>query len=377
MADKFKARVEQLLSGTGIILNGSEPHDIQVHNENLYARVLSEGSLGFGEAYMDGWWSSDALADTMTLILGAGVKQKLHPTLGLVVDALHARIANMQTPKRSFKVGEAHYDIGNDLYEAMLDKLMTYTCGYWSAPSAPKTLDEAQEAKLDLICRKIGLRRGQRVLDIGCGWGSFAKFAAEKYGAHVVGVTIAKEQVALGMEKCKGLPVEIRLQDYRSLNEKFDHIVSVGMFEHVGYKNYHEYFKVAARCLKEDGLFLLHTIGSNTSGVSTDPWIAKYIFPNSMLPSVKQIGGAIENLFVMEDLHNFSADYDTTLMHWHQNVEAHWPELAGNKKYDERFHRMWTYYLLVCAASFRTRYNQLWQIVLSPSGVPGGYKTVR
>ncbi len=212
------------------------------------------------------------------------------------------------------------------------------------------------------------------MLDIGCGWGSFAKFAAEKYGAQVVGVTVSKEQVELAKEHCKGLDVEIRLQDYRDLNEPFDHIVSLGMFEHVGYKNYHSYFEVAHRCLKEDGIFLLHTIGGLKSVTTTDPWIEKYIFPNSMLPSVAQIGKAIEGLFIMEDWHNFSADYDTTLMQWYKNVEAHWPELSKN--YSERFHRMWRFYLLICAAGFRARYNQLWQIVLTKHGVRGGYTRV-
>lgn len=249
---------------------------------------------------------------------------------------------------------------------------MVYTCGYWKNA---KDLDEAQEAKLDLVCRKIGLASGQRVLDIGCGWGSFAKFAAENYGAQVVGITVSKEQVRLAQERCAGWPVEIRLQDYRAMRETFDRVISLGMFEHVGYKNYRTYFEVARRCLKEDGLFLLHTIGGNVSAKSTDPWIDKYIFPNSMIPSAAQIAKAAEGLFVMEDWHNFGADYDKTLLAWYQNVESHWLELST--RYDERFHRMWRYYLLSCAGSFRVRVNQLWQIVYSKQGVQGGYTAIR
>lgn len=254
----------------------------------------------------------------------------------------------------------------------MLDKRLTYTCGYWKDAA---TLDEAQEAKLDLVCRKIGLKSGQHVLDIGCGWGSFAKFAAEKYGARVTGVTVSEEQVKLARELCAGLPVEIRLQDYRDVNEQFDHVISLGMFEHVGYKNYSTFFDIVRRCLKDEGMFLLHTIGANKSGRSTDQWIAKYIFPNSMLPSVKQIAAAAEGKFVMEDWHNFSAYYDNTLMAWNANVEAHWETLKD--QYSDQFHRMWRYYLLSCAGSFRVRHSQLWQIIFSKKGVPGGYLSVR
>jgi cyclopropane-fatty-acyl-phospholipid synthase len=226
-----------------------------------------------------------------------------------------------------------------------------------------------------LVCRKIGLKAGQRVLDIGCGWGSFAQFAAERYGASVVGITVSQEQLTLAQERCKGLPIELRLQDYRDVNETFDHIVSLGMFEHVGDKNYRTYFEMVHRCLKDDGLFLLHTIGSNKSGHATEPWMDKYIFPGSLLPSVKYIAAASEGLFVMEDWHNFGTDYDKTLLTWNANVEAHWDELKVN--YDERFHRMWNYYLLTCAGSFRSRVNQLWQIVLSKKGVAGGYESIR
>ena len=254
----------------------------------------------------------------------------------------------------------------------MLDKRLTYTCGYWRTAN---NLDEAQEAKLDLVCRKLGLKSGQSVLDIGGGWGSFAKFAAEKYGAKVTVVTVSKEQVELGQKLCAGWPVTFLLQDYREVKGKFDQIVSLGMIEHVGYKNYRTYMEVAERCLAADGLFLLHTIGGNESAKSTEPWIAKYIFPNSMLPSIKQLGQSIEGLFVMEDWENFSAYYEPTLMAWFANFDRHWPELKD--KYGDRFYRLWKYYLLSCAGSFRARKNQLWQIVLSKQGVPGGYKSIR
>ena len=221
---------------------------------------------------------------------------------------------------------------------------------------------------------KIGLKPGMKVLDIGCGWGSFAKFAAQRYDAKVVGVTVSKEQIALGRALCKGLPIEFQLKDYRDITGKFDRVVSLGMIEHVGYKNYREYMRVASNALKEDGLFLLHTIGGNISTKSCDPWIEKYIFPNGMLPSISQLAKAMEGLFVMEDWHNFGADYDRTLMAWHANFIKNWKNLED--RYDQRFYRMWTYYLLTCAGSFRARKNQLWQIVLSKHGAPGGYTRI-
>lgn len=351
-------------------MNGKAP-DLVVHNEQFYPRVLSKGSLGLGESFMDGWWDSLHLDTFITKLFNAGLEKKIKTFHG-AMEFTKALVFNRQTQKRSYKVGEVHYDAGNDLYQHMLDSRMVYTCGYWKDAHS---LDEAQTAKLDLVCKKIGLKKGDKVLDIGCGWGSFAKFAAENYGARVIGVTISKEQAALARENCKGLDVEIRLQDYRDVHEPFDHIISLGMFEHVGYKNYRAYMKVAHRCLKEDGLFLLHTIGGNRSAKHTDAWIEKYIFPNSMIPSGKQIMEASEGLFVMEDWHNFGPDYDKTLMAWWNNFDTAWDKLKTT--YDERFYRMWKFYLLSCAASFRTRKNHLWQIVFSKGGVEGGYVSVR
>jgi cyclopropane-fatty-acyl-phospholipid synthase len=365
--------IVSLLAEVDVKVNGQRPWDIKVHNDDLYQRIVMSGSLGLGEAYMDGWWDCDQLDELFYRILKAdlGAKVKNDINLTLIFNTLKNAIL-MGHRAKAFKVGERHYDTGNDLFRAMLDKRLVYTCGYWKEA---QDLDEAQEAKLELVCQKIGLKSGMRVLDIGGGWGSFAKYAAEKHGASVVNVTISKEQVVLANELCKGLPVENRLQDYRDVNEKFDAIVSLGMFEHVGPRYYREYTNVVHRCLSEDGLFLLHTIGRNYSRGGSEPWISKYIFPNSALPSAKLIAEAIEERFVMEDWHNFGTYYDKTLMAWHANFEKHWPELKTN--YSERFYRMWRYYLLCCAGSFRARNIQLWQIVLSKHGVLGGYQSVR
>jgi cyclopropane-fatty-acyl-phospholipid synthase len=370
--DKFEAALERLLSLAEIKVNGNDPWDIRVHNDGLYQRILTKGSMGLGESYMDGWWDCESLDEFFHRVLRARLDSEVGKNLALVLEAVLAWAFNKQSRERAFQIGERHYDLGNDLFKNMLDKRLVYSCAYWKNADS---LDEAQDNKLDLICRKLGLRPGMRLLDVGCGWGSLAGYAAEKYNVDAVGITVSKEQVELAGTMCAGLPVEIRLQDYRDLNEKFDRIVSVGMIEHVGYKNYRTFMKVVRRCLSDDGLFLLHTIGGNKSVTSTDPWINKYIFPNSMLPSIKQIGASTEGLFVMEDWHNFSTDYDKTLVAWYENFKTNWPKIKSN--YDDRFRRMWEYYLLSCAGSFRARGNQLWQVVLSGNGVPGGYQSVR
>ena len=167
------------------------------------------------------------------------------------------------------------------------------------------------------------------------------------------------------------MPIDIRLQDYRDINEKFDRVVSVGMFEHVGHANYKTFMQTVHRALSEDGLFLLHTIGVNEYSPMANEWIVKYIFPNGALPTISQIAKPTEKLFVMEDWHNFGVYYDNTLMAWCQNFINHWEQLKT--KYDERFYRMWTYYLLACAGGFRSRSIGLWQVVFSKNGVAGGY----
>jgi len=368
MAD-FKKAVENLLATVDIQINGPRPWDIQIHNEGFYARVLSGGALGLGESYMDGWWDCEAVDQFMTRLLGGRLDKIVKgSSLSFFMMLLRARFSNAQSAKRAYIVGEEHYDTGNDLFTLMLDERMNYSCGFWKEA---ESLNQAQEAKLDLICRKMQFKPGMIVLEIGCGWGGFAKYAAENYGVSVYGVTISREQKKLAEDICKGLDVTFELKDYRELDTEYDRIVSIGMFEHVGYKNYREYMEIANRCLKDGGLFLLHTIGRNTSEKTTDSWTNKYIFPNGMTPSTQQVGAATEGLFQIEDWHSFGQYYDTTLMAWHENFQKHWNELEGN--YDARFKRMWQYYLLTAAASFRARRNQLWQLVLSKGGVKGGY----
>jgi cyclopropane-fatty-acyl-phospholipid synthase len=361
-AGQAERTVRRLLEQADIQVGGNRAHDIQVHDPAFYRRALRDGRLGVGESYVDGEWDSPAVDEFIAKLLRARVNEQVRDWSALLYVAA-ARVFNLQNATRVFQAGERHYDIGNDLYEAMLGQTMSYTCGYWAGA---KNLDEAQRAKLDLVCRKIGLRPGMKVLELGCGWGSFAKHAALNHGVEITGYTVSKEQVALGNRICQGLAVDLCLDDYRNATGAYDAVVSIGMMEHVGPKNHRRYFETVDRCLKPGGVAFVHTIGSNVSETSIDSFFHKYLFPNALIPSLAQISEAMEGLFVPEDVHNIGPHYDPTLMAWHENFERAWPKLRA--RYDERFHRLWRFYLLSSAGSFRARFTQLYQIVMTRPG---------
>jgi cyclopropane-fatty-acyl-phospholipid synthase len=246
----------------------------------------------------------------------------------------------------------------------MLDRRMLYTCALWS--TGAHTLEEAQDAKLELVCKKIGLSPGMRVLDLGCGWAGFAAYAAERHGAHVVGLTVSEEQVRFAKERYAHLPIDIRLDDYRNASGRYDAVVSIGLMEHVGPKNYRGYMELVERCLAPGGVAFVHTIGANRARGHMDPWVDRYLFPGSVLPSLSQLATAMEGRFVPEDVHNIGEDYDPTLMAWFERFDASWSKLRA--RYDERFYRMWKLYLLASAGSFRARAQQLFQIVMTRRG---------
>lgn len=366
--------LQELCARAGICINGSAPWDIRVKDKQVYEQVLSRGSLGFGETYIEGLWECSRLDEFFTRLLKTEPVRHLPgmARVHLVCQALRHRLMNLQSPERAFTVGEQHYDTGNDLFEAMLDSRMNYSCAYWQDAD---NLEDAQAAKLDLICRKLQLRKGEHLLDIGCGWGGLAEYAARHYGVQVTGITISREQQGYAKERCAGLPVNIELKDYRDLRGGFDKIASVGMFEHVGRKNYPTYFDNIQRLLRDHGLFLLHTIGHRKTTPASDAWIDKYIFRNGKLPSARDITDALEGRLLIDDWHNFGQDYDRTLMAWKKNFDEAWPRLK--KKYGESFYRMWTYYLLCCAGFFRSRQGQLWQLVLTRPERAAIYRSVR
>ena len=366
--------IGDIFNSVGIVVNGSNPWDIQVFDSRAFDLILTKWSLGLGEGYMRSYWDCLDLEEFLYRLLKEDHNERVHgiAKLSLIYEILRAKLMNLQSKARAFMVGESHYDVGQDIFSAMLDKEMNYSCGYWQYA---QDLDKAQLDKMELICQKLKLNPGDHLLEIGCGWGGFAHYAAQNYGVTVLGVTISKEQYLIAQERCRNQDVEIRLCDYRDLDGEFDKIVSIGMFEHVGEKNYKEYFKVASGLLKDDGVFLLHTIGSDVTTLRTDPWIEKYIFPNGKIPSIAEVGAAYEGYFVLEDLHNLGPDYETTLLAWHDKFIEKWPQYAD--KYGLVFYRMWRYYLLGCAAYFKSKQGQLWQMVFTKRSFSGSYRSIR
>lgn len=370
--------IESILNKAGIKLNGNQPQDIRIKDERALLKIARKGSLGLGESYMAGWWECDRIDELANQLCKANLETEVPMGIKQALFNLSSKLINYQNKYFSKQVAQKHYNLDNHLFELMLGPSMAYSCGYWKEA---KDLDAAQYAKFDLICKKINLNENDKLLDIGCGWGGFAAYAAERYGCQVTGISIAAEQINYAKEQFKQLPIQFYCTDYRDIqnynpnNERFSKIVSIGACEHIGHKNYENFFEIAKNQLDEEGLFLLHTIGSNITVTTVDPWIHKYIFPNGRLPSMLQLSKAIESRFIMEDWHNFGADYDKTLMAWNENFENHWDELKSH--FDFEFYRMWRYYLLTCAGMFRSRTAQLWQLVLSKHGVKGGYESIR
>lgn len=373
-----KDKLADLLRAADIEIDGSDPWDIRVHDERFYARVLAEGTLGAGESYMDGWWDAPALDEFFVRVHRAKLEREL-VTAGVLAQVVLSRILNLQRRMPSRRVARRHYDLSNELYAAMLGPTMQYTGAYYGTDGVDRTLDEAQQLKLDLIARKLHLRPGMTVLELGGGFGALARHLAQHHECSVVSYNISAEQVAFARAWCEGLPVEFRLQDYReaaSDPKTYDRVVSIGLLEHVGPKNYRHFFQLIHARLAPGGLALVHSIGGNVSMATADRWITRYIFPGGVIPSERQIAAAHEGLLVLEDWHNFGPDYDRTLLAWDANFRAAWPVLRADARFDERFYRMWRYYLNSCAGAFRARALNLWQLVLSRGDVPA-YVPVR
>jgi cyclopropane-fatty-acyl-phospholipid synthase len=356
--------IREALAGAGITVGGDAPWDIQVKDSRTYGRIMRAGTIGVGESFTEGWWDCQALDQMIERAVRGNLYGVLAKSWAMRAQLVRSRLFNLQAT-RAFEVGERHYDVGNDLYREMLGPRMMYTCAYFKETDS---LDAAQEAKLDLVCRKIGLSPGMRVLDLGCGWAGFAAFAAERYGASVVGYTVSREQAAWAQERYAALPIEIRLEDYRHATGSYDAVVSIGLMEHVGPKNHRGYMQLAARRLGPGGRAFIHTIGGASPRTQIDPWFDKYIFPNAAIPTLGQLATAMEEILVPEDVQNIGPHYDRTLMAWWANFDAAWPRLRD--KYGDTFYRMWKFYLLVSAAYFRTRQHNLYQIVATPAGAP-------
>ena len=374
MSRRAEQLVRNLCSQIGIEIDGPKNTDLQVKDPRFYDRVLAEGSLGLGESYMDGWWDVGDLLEMNALIAAGDVQTKVKQSWPMILHGLQARYFNLQTVEKADIPAKDHYDVTIEAYRSMTDKWHALSCGYWRHAH---DLESSSEAKLELICRKIGLKKTDRVLDIGCGLGSFTRYAAEKYGCEVVAINISSGHVAIVKELTAGLPVTVHCCDYRDTgvflkDGLFDKVVSVEMFEHVGYRNHRRYMEVVREVLKDGGVFCLQTAGNNKNVFQNDPWFQKYIFPNAVVPSVEQIGQAISGTLVLEDWHNFGPDYVKTCYAWFEKFDQNW---KGSKQ--DRFYRMWKYWILAVGGGFKVRTRQMWQLVLSKGGVPGGYEAVR
>jgi cyclopropane-fatty-acyl-phospholipid synthase len=362
-----EAFIRDLLAKADIAIDGTRPWDLQVRNPQSYARILRDGAIGFGEAYMAGWLDCERFDQFAERAFRAELSTQISVRTALL-QALKVRLKPLGSRARSFEIGEVHYDTGNDLFEVMLDPYLVYSCGYWLRAN---DLVQAQRDKLELICRKLQLEPGQRVLDIGSGFGSFARYAAEHHGVSVVGLSVSRQQIELATEICKGLPVEFRYLDYRDADEKFDRIVSIGMVEHVGRRYYRDFFAACRRCLKPSGILLLHTVGVQHEE-PTNAWFDKYIMPGVEFPTLRNIAESGADL-VIEDFQKWEgAHYDRTLMSWFDRFDSGWETLQ--QKYGDMFYRIWKLYLQGCAAAFRVDRMCVWQFVFSNGGLPGGYR---
>ena len=378
-----RAIIEGFLSEADITVNGRQAWDLQVHEQAFFDRVLSEGALGLGESYMEGWWDVDDLfAFFVRLLSCPAVQDRKNVGWRTALVLLKAKLLNLQTRQQARAMADHHYNLSNELFEQMLGSSLAYSCGYWDNA---ESLDAAQSSKYDLVCRKLDLQRGERLLDIGCGWGGFAKHAAENYGVEVVGISVANEQIRYARDLCRNLPVEFVECDYRELDQagysgSFDKVASIGMIEHVGASNYRIMCKNVFAALRPHGLFLLHSIGSATSERAGDTWLTTYIFPGAVAPSMRQLSEATEVFFVLHDVQNIGVNYAPTLRAWYENFDAYWKSLTPEKPKpkvwgsEETFYRMWRYYLLSCAANFSVGGSQVWQLVYAKGHLSSGYR---
>ena len=371
--------VRELLTSAGVEIGGAGASAIRVHDDRFYDRVLSQGAYGLAESYVDLWWDSDRVDQVICQLLEADLTSRVPRDWRTAAAWLRAQLVNLQTVRRAPQVAHAHYDLGNEFFAAMLGRSMTYSCGYWARAA---TLDDAQDAKLQLICDKLDIGPRDHVLDIGCGWGGCARWAAERRGARVTGVTVSAPQAEFARAHCRGLPVDIAVMDYRDpevlRRGPYSKVVSVGMFEHVGSKNYRTFMRIAHDALGDSGVMLLQTIGRSGWTEPSDVWVDRHLFPNAALPAMAEISDAASRLFVIEDWHNFGGDYDRTLMAWHANFERAIADGDPCIPRSDRFRRMWRYYLLSFAGSFRSRVRmQLWQVVLATRGIRPAYRSVR
>ena len=341
--------VRKLFSSAGVTINGDNPWDIEVNDDRFYRDVLFRGSLGLGESYLREYWRAADLEELFFRLTSSNLEQisKRLPTQ--LVNSSVSRLSNRQTPSRALSNAEHHYNLGNDLFFEFLGRYKNYSCGYFRDTDS---LDEAQLAKMRRLCDLLELEEGDTLLDVGGGWGEFARFAAENRGCHVTSVNISDSQIRHAREYCRDANVDVVRSDYRDLRGRFSKIAVIAMFTHVGPKNYRQFMQTMHRLLQAGGRMVMETVGALTATERCEPWTDKYIFPGGIIPSPQQIESACAGLFRLRIVEEFGADYVITLRHWHRNFMAAWPRLS--QRYSETTRRMFEYYLLSVAGAFRS-----------------------
>lgn len=359
--------------GKSHLFGGKQPGPdvvMKISDPALYRGLFFNPELNMGEAYMDGrvTFPGSDLRSFLTLFSINRLQVGNYP-LQRVLKSISRGMKRLQ---QANPIGQAqknvshHYDIGNELYKLFLDERMFYSCAYFRDEN--ETLEAAQVNKCRLLASKLSLKPGQRILDIGCGWGGLAMYLATVADVEVTGVTLSKEQQALAVERVRAAGLEgrvhIKLQDYRHVGEKFDRIVSVGMFEHVGVGHYHEFFEHVNRLLKDDGVMMLHSIGHMSPPGTASPWMRKYIFPGAYSPALSEVFPAVENNSLwVTDLEFLRVHYATTLRHWTDRFNANRDKVAA--MYDERFVRMFEFYLISAEMMFRTGSQEVFHMQIS------------
>ena len=346
--------ISELLAGAAVRINGDAPWDIQVYDEKVYRLILTQGSLGLGRAYMEGLWDSDQLDETFHRLLAADIDTKMvgWARVRLLGEVLRQRLFNLQSPQRAFQVAEQHYDIGNDVFESMLDSRMIYSCAYWEHASS---LEQAQQHKLDMICRKLQLQPGERLLEIGCGWGGLAGHLADR-GAEVDAISLSDAQLAWARRHHMG-PRFLK-QDYRDTAGSYDGIVSVEMVEALGREYWPTFMDCVARNLKPGGRAAIQFISIRDDlfdayAASAD-FIQAYIFPGGLLIRTSEFRRLAEARgLAWQDQVDFGPDYAETLKTWRVNFNNAVVEGCLPPGFDARFVELWRFYLLYCEGGFR------------------------
>ena len=344
------------------------PVALRIHDRTFFRRIATRGKLGFGESYTAGEWDADDLPALFELLLrNARDAAARHAGARRVLD-LRPRLRRRNGVRRARRNIAYHYDLGNELFELMLDETMTYSCAVFER--SDMSLEQAQQAKYDRICDTLSLAPGDRVLEIGCGWGGFAHHAAARYGCRVTGLTISREQAHVARGRTAGLPVEIRELDYRDVEGTYDKVVSIEMLEAIGADQYGTYFETIDRVLARGGRAVVQTILVPEQRWeryrSTPDWIERYVFPGCLIPSLATLADAAarSSRLGIYGVDEIGSHYAETLRRWRENVHR---EIAAVRRlgYDRRFERVWDFYLSFCEAAFRTRWLRDAQLLLA------------